>query len=193
MACPFLLTLGKVANFSVLYPGYPDGALSLSRNLYEQFIVLAFFEHEKSNANFGQYVEQYFLDYDIRNYKSHIDARKWTNSKHEIPELESKLTEARSKTDKDTRLHATISDRKLRRPPGRKLLAYRIDREPLPPCKVRVKGQPLRGGLTRQAGWHGGHSQSIPAAISCKHQHTTGGRPCLIYAGSMTRISRKML
>jgi hypothetical protein len=90
-------------------------------------------------------------------------------------------------------LHATISDRKLRRPPGRKLLAYRIDREPLPPCKVRVKGQPLRGGLTRQAGWHGGHSQSIPAAISCKHQHTTGGRPCLIYAGSMTRISRKML
>lgn len=74
--------------------GYPDGALSLSRNLYEQFIVLAFFEHEKSNANFGQYVEQYFLDYDIRNYKSHIDARKWTNSKHEIPELESKLTEA---------------------------------------------------------------------------------------------------
>lgn len=93
----------------------------------------------------------------------------------------------------DRWLHATISDRKLRRPPGRKLLAYRIDREPLPPCKVRVKGQPLRGGLTRQAGWHGGHSQSIPAAISCKHQHTTGGRPCLIYAGSMTRISRKML
>ena len=93
----------------------------------------------------------------------------------------------------ELRLHATISDRKLRRPPGRKLLAYRIDREPLPPCKVRVKGQPLRGGLTRQAGWHGGHSQSIPAAISCKHQHTTGGRPCLIYAGSMTRISRKML
>ncbi len=31
------------------------------------------------------------------------------------------------------------------------------------------KGQPLREGLTQPAAWHGGHSPSIPAEISCKH------------------------
>ena len=40
-------------------------------------------------------------------------------------------------------LHATISDRKLRRPPGRKLLAYRIDREPLPPGRLAWRPLPV--------------------------------------------------
>lgn len=83
--------------------GYPDGALSLSRNLYEQFIIIAFFEGEKSNARFAEYVEQFYLDYDIRNYKSHLDARRRSKSKGEIPEFERKLAQAKSKAGKEVR------------------------------------------------------------------------------------------
>ena len=55
---------------------------------------------------------------------------------HEL--VKARVVEARLK-----RLHATISDRKLRRPPGRKLLAYRIDREPLPPCQPAWRPLPV--------------------------------------------------
>ena len=33
--------------------GYPDGALSLARNIYEHVIILAFFENHKSDNDFG--------------------------------------------------------------------------------------------------------------------------------------------
>lgn len=46
--------------------GYPDGALSLSRNLYEQFIILAFFESEKAHKEFPSLIINYFLDYKKR-------------------------------------------------------------------------------------------------------------------------------
>lgn len=46
--------------------GYPEGALSLSRNLYEQFIILAFFESNKANKDFHILVSDYYADYDKR-------------------------------------------------------------------------------------------------------------------------------
>lgn len=42
--------------------GYPDGALSLARNLYEQMIFLCFFENRRSEEGFQNIVADYYLD-----------------------------------------------------------------------------------------------------------------------------------
>lgn len=41
--------------------GYPDGALSLARNIYEHVIILAFFENHKYDKNFSDYVDDYYM------------------------------------------------------------------------------------------------------------------------------------
>ena len=53
----------------VMY-GYPDGALSLARNLYEQFIIVAFLENHRSDSDFNEIVKDYFLNYKIEQYKA---------------------------------------------------------------------------------------------------------------------------
>lgn len=50
--------------------GYPDGALSLARNIYEHVIILAFFENHKYDKDFGDYVDDYYIDYDIQSNKA---------------------------------------------------------------------------------------------------------------------------
>lgn len=50
--------------------GYSDGALSLTRNLYEQFIILMYFEINENSSDFKSIVEKYFLDYDICRLKA---------------------------------------------------------------------------------------------------------------------------
>lgn len=50
--------------------GYSDGALSLTRNLYEQFITLLFLEIKENDSDFKSIVENYFLDYDICKLKA---------------------------------------------------------------------------------------------------------------------------
>ena len=49
--------------------GYPDGALSLARNLYEQMILAAYFTKHKKDPEFSDIVMAYFKDYDVRRYK----------------------------------------------------------------------------------------------------------------------------
>lgn len=46
--------------------GYPDGALSLARNLYEQFVVVSFFENHKQDPDFQDYIDDFFDDYEIQ-------------------------------------------------------------------------------------------------------------------------------
>ena len=46
--------------------GYSDGALSLARNLCEQFFILAFFEKKLDSSEFQNYVDDYYLDYEIQ-------------------------------------------------------------------------------------------------------------------------------
>jgi len=46
--------------------GYPDGALSLGRNLYEQMIIIAFLEIHKNDMNFKEYVDDFFLSYEVQ-------------------------------------------------------------------------------------------------------------------------------
>lgn len=45
--------------------GYPDGAMGLARNLYEQMIILSFFDCHKRDEKFYEYINDYFLDSDI--------------------------------------------------------------------------------------------------------------------------------
>lgn len=64
--------------------GYPDGALGLSRNLYEQLIILVFFEQEKGNKDFEFFVSDYYLDYE----KKRLNDNRYEfllNNKNAIP------------------------------------------------------------------------------------------------------------
>ena len=45
--------------------GYPEGALSLARNLYEQFVIAEFFHTHKADGNFQDYIDDFFADYEI--------------------------------------------------------------------------------------------------------------------------------
>lgn len=50
--------------------GYPDGALSLSRNLYEQFITIFFLENHRQDDDFDDIIKDYFYNYRIQQYKA---------------------------------------------------------------------------------------------------------------------------
>lgn len=49
--------------------GYPEGALSLARNLYEQFVIAEFFHTHKAESNFQDYIDDFFADYEIQRNK----------------------------------------------------------------------------------------------------------------------------
>lgn len=95
-----LLTMREILYLSAA--GYPDGALSLSRNLYEQFIILTFFENKKEHESFGQLVKDYFLDYEIQNLKEHKFALESTNASEELLDLERRLEELKNSTHSKT-------------------------------------------------------------------------------------------
>lgn len=59
--------------------GYPDGALSLARNMYEQLIILSFFEYKKSSSDFSDCLQDYFLDSEIKLLKALIFEYKQIN------------------------------------------------------------------------------------------------------------------
>ncbi len=50
--------------------GYSDGALSLTRNLYEQLITLMFLEFKENKSDFPSIIENYFIDHDICRLKA---------------------------------------------------------------------------------------------------------------------------
>ena len=54
-----LLTSREELNLCAL--GYPDGALSLARNIYEQSVTVFFFEVHRNDADFQDYVDDFFL------------------------------------------------------------------------------------------------------------------------------------
>lgn len=49
--------------------GLPDAALALARQIYEQSMILCFFEKVRQQPGFSDYVEDYFTDYDIQREK----------------------------------------------------------------------------------------------------------------------------
>lgn len=57
----------------LLNNGFPDGALTLARRLYEQMIILYYLENHKSDSNFQKVVERYFDDQNFRAYDSQVE------------------------------------------------------------------------------------------------------------------------
>ncbi|MCM1236001.1 MAG: DUF5677 domain-containing protein [Ruminococcus flavefaciens] len=49
--------------------GYPEGALSLARNLYEQFVIADFFHTHRADGSFQDYIDDFFADYEIQQNK----------------------------------------------------------------------------------------------------------------------------
>lgn len=62
--------------------GYPDGALSIARNLYEQFVIAEFFLTHKADSNFQDYVDDFFADYEIQQNKLLLFAAEYVD--HDI-------------------------------------------------------------------------------------------------------------
>lgn len=57
-----LVTTREVLNLCAL--GYPEGALSLARNIYEQSVIVFFFEEHRNDGDFQDYVDDFFLSYE---------------------------------------------------------------------------------------------------------------------------------
>lgn len=62
-----ILTFREILYLSSM--GFPDGALSLSRNLYEQNIIVAFLYSKSTSSDFGEYIEDYYLAGEIQRLK----------------------------------------------------------------------------------------------------------------------------
>ena len=67
MAGKSIVTMKEI--MCLIQCGYPDGALSLARNIYEQFVLSAFFEIHKKDEDFQEYVDDFWLDYEIQRNK----------------------------------------------------------------------------------------------------------------------------
>ena len=57
--------------------GYPDGALSLGRNLYEQMMIISYFETHKDSVNFQEDIDDFFLSYEVQRNKCLRDIDKY--------------------------------------------------------------------------------------------------------------------
>lgn len=76
-----IVTVREVIGLCAL--GYADGALSIARSLYEQFIIVSFFEMHKQDNNFNEYVDNYYKDYDrVCTRYLDLQARNWGFEAH---------------------------------------------------------------------------------------------------------------
>ena len=62
-----IVTFREILTLSAF--GYPDGAFSLARGLYEHMILLAFFEKHKTDQIFQEIIDDFFLDGAIKGGK----------------------------------------------------------------------------------------------------------------------------
>lgn len=77
--------------------GYPDGALSLARNVFEQMIVLAFFEGIKNEDKFLYIVEKYFQSYELQRNKILKDIYEQCKDVEKEAEFNKKFKELKAK------------------------------------------------------------------------------------------------
>lgn len=76
--------------------GYADGAMALSRNLFEQFVTLIFFESMRADDGFPEIVKDYYLDYDIQQSKAYKDYYKLRKSE-KVKQYEQELKSLKQK------------------------------------------------------------------------------------------------
>lgn len=77
--------------------GYPDGALSLGRNLYEQMIIVSFFELHKNDVDFQGYIDDFFLSYDVQRNRCLRDINRYVSDDN-IDELNTEWEKLKKKT-----------------------------------------------------------------------------------------------
>lgn len=81
--------------------GCSDGALALARNIYEQMIILAFFESKKGSPAFDTYINDYFLDYDVQRLRALKHYHYLRGETKETEYLASELQEIKKTVGKD--------------------------------------------------------------------------------------------
>ena len=82
--------------------GYPDGSLSLGRNLYEQMIIVSFFEIHKNDADFQQYVDDFYLSYDVQRNKCLRNIEEFVPEDN-LDELETEWEKLKKRTKRNLR------------------------------------------------------------------------------------------
>ena len=91
-----IVSMREIIRLSAL--GYPDGALSLARNVYEHVIILAFFQNHKYDKNFNDYVDDYYIDYDIqRNKALQYESKNCTQDAEALTALKNELDQLKQK------------------------------------------------------------------------------------------------
>lgn len=89
-----LMTMREIICLSTF--GFPDGALSLARSIYEEFIIVSFFEKHKHDADFQNYVDDYYLDYNIQRNKAIKYEATYFNNDAGLKEIENDTAKAKS-------------------------------------------------------------------------------------------------
>lgn len=82
--------------------GYPDGAFSLARNVFEQMMIIAFFENKKEGVDFLQIVKNYFKSYDLQSYKILKDIYQWDQYPEEKEKYEQRFNSLMEENDIST-------------------------------------------------------------------------------------------
>ena len=77
--------------------GYPDGAMALARNVFEQMIVVAFFEERKHEPDFAQIIEKYIQSYTIQRIKILKDIEEQNKDKKMEDEYKRRFQELKDK------------------------------------------------------------------------------------------------
>ena len=71
--------------------GFPDGALALARRLYEQNVMLSFFEKRKTQAGFDDLVQRYYDSHTILAYTDQKLAADFFKNKKQSNTLRNKI------------------------------------------------------------------------------------------------------
>ena len=50
--------------------GFPDGALALARNLFEQFVHVLYIEQREGSESFDSLLEKYYVNYNVQRTKA---------------------------------------------------------------------------------------------------------------------------
>lgn len=77
--------------------GYPDGALILARNIYEQVIICLYIENQETKDKHDKFLDRYFQDSELTRLKLLLEASKRFNQESDIVEYKKQINEHKEK------------------------------------------------------------------------------------------------
>lgn len=78
--------------------GLPDGALALSRNIYEQFVILAYLNDKRDSEKFNEIIEKYEDDYTVQRARAlKYEAEHLSKSKEKAKEYQDEIDRIKKK------------------------------------------------------------------------------------------------